>query len=555
MIYFDEAIAARRSVRRFSNRRVAGADIRKILEAGCLAPSAKNAQPWRFLLLSDEKRCTVSACMAKYGRKHPSKGSTVCASAEILAHAPAVIAVFSAVEPTASVYLSIGACLENMSLKATDLGLGSLIVCDGQGIDGISALLEREEALVAFFLIGYEDGTAKPREKLPLEELVSDFDFGEELDTVDDFPEAVLEDEPFLFISYCHRDAQIVKKDIVELKRHGVRLWYDRSIACGEEWDKKALGILTRDNCAGVLVYVSAHAAASQSVCQELTCAREHFKAEEGKIIGIHIGGRALADYLGASAFCDEVFLQVFSSKSKFIPRDSLPARIDAIPEIVHEAERLGAVSESGAYDEFRFRRISGGIEIVQYIGSSKRVEFPASVDGLPVISIGKNAMRANGAVCEIIVPGTVRQIGEGAFFNMENLVFISLPDSIEYLGVAAFRGCVSLTSVQLPKGLKKLEEALFRGCIRLKACDVPASVEEFGEAVFRECESLERVYAPSVKKMTEGGFYGCVSLSFLTLSPDIEGLEEGSFLTCPKVNLDAGGFRFRCGKLGVKMK
>ena len=48
-----EAIAGRRSIRRFKDAPVPDQDIRKILDAGRLAPSANNVQPWHFLVVKD----------------------------------------------------------------------------------------------------------------------------------------------------------------------------------------------------------------------------------------------------------------------------------------------------------------------------------------------------------------------------------------------------------------------------------------------------------------------------------------------------------------------
>lgn len=48
-----EAIKARRNVRQFTDQAIADADLDRILAAGRLAPSAKNWQPWDFVLVTD----------------------------------------------------------------------------------------------------------------------------------------------------------------------------------------------------------------------------------------------------------------------------------------------------------------------------------------------------------------------------------------------------------------------------------------------------------------------------------------------------------------------
>jgi len=48
-----EAVRSRRNVRQFSSAPVSEEDLAKVLEAGRLAPSAKNWQPWNFVLVTD----------------------------------------------------------------------------------------------------------------------------------------------------------------------------------------------------------------------------------------------------------------------------------------------------------------------------------------------------------------------------------------------------------------------------------------------------------------------------------------------------------------------
>lgn len=51
-----EAIRSRRNVRRFDDREIPAPDLDRILEAGRLAPSAKNWQPWDFVVVTDREQ-------------------------------------------------------------------------------------------------------------------------------------------------------------------------------------------------------------------------------------------------------------------------------------------------------------------------------------------------------------------------------------------------------------------------------------------------------------------------------------------------------------------
>jgi nitroreductase len=51
-----EAIRARRNVREFTDLTIPDADLDQILAAGRLAPSAKNWQPWNFVVVTDREQ-------------------------------------------------------------------------------------------------------------------------------------------------------------------------------------------------------------------------------------------------------------------------------------------------------------------------------------------------------------------------------------------------------------------------------------------------------------------------------------------------------------------
>lgn len=66
MDYF-EAVKSRRSIRKFSPKKVPDEIIRKALEAALLAPNSSNMQPWEFYWVrsSDKKKQLVDACLSQ----------------------------------------------------------------------------------------------------------------------------------------------------------------------------------------------------------------------------------------------------------------------------------------------------------------------------------------------------------------------------------------------------------------------------------------------------------------------------------------------------------
>jgi nitroreductase len=64
MDLFD-AIKGRKSIRRFKRTPVPNEDIKKIIDAGRLAPSANNAQPWSFIVVKDRELLTKMAAAVR----------------------------------------------------------------------------------------------------------------------------------------------------------------------------------------------------------------------------------------------------------------------------------------------------------------------------------------------------------------------------------------------------------------------------------------------------------------------------------------------------------
>lgn len=180
----SEAIKRRRSIRGFSSKKVNKSLIKSIIEAGRLAPSTKNTQPWHFLVLTGESKDKLAEVAQKHFVEAAwIKDGSTRASCEILKQAPAVILVFNKgprsggekkvthnpklLGAVIAETLSIGACIENMILKATSLGLGSLWMGDlTNAAEAINSHLKVKYDLIAGVAIGYPEYKIKPRQLL-----------------------------------------------------------------------------------------------------------------------------------------------------------------------------------------------------------------------------------------------------------------------------------------------------------------------------------------------------------------------------------------------------
>lgn len=85
-------------------------------------------------------------------------------------------------------------------------------------------------------------------------------------------PIAYKGDQPYIFISYAHKDAELVLPIIDRLQKDGYRVWYDEGIAPGSSWDVYISEHLNR--CSNVLSFLSQAYVKSQNCRDELALAR-----------------------------------------------------------------------------------------------------------------------------------------------------------------------------------------------------------------------------------------------------------------------------------------
>lgn len=122
-----EVIRERRSIRRFQRRGVERGLIEECMEAVRYAPSAENAQPWRFIVM-DEEGLRRRVAEAAFSGIYRVSGFAADAPVLILALAKAGIVpsrIGRHLQGTAYHLLDMGIAGEHLVLRATELGLGT----------------------------------------------------------------------------------------------------------------------------------------------------------------------------------------------------------------------------------------------------------------------------------------------------------------------------------------------------------------------------------------------------------------------------------------------
>ena len=138
-----EAIAARRSIRDFTEQEVTDEDVREFLTAGMNAPSARNTQPWHFIVIRD--RDTIDKIV------------DVCPNGSMLKKAPMAVLVLGDLSLTDDYWVvDCSAAVQNILLaaEARDLGACWVGVYPRQPrIDGLKKLFGLPEEIMPHSLI------------------------------------------------------------------------------------------------------------------------------------------------------------------------------------------------------------------------------------------------------------------------------------------------------------------------------------------------------------------------------------------------------------------
>lgn len=113
-----EAMKNRFSCRKFTDEKLTGEELNAILEAGRIAPSACNNQPWRFVVLQDDDLEKADVCTkCRYGA---TAAILVCFDKNASAKNPDVTPDYG--------WIDCGLAIMQMALEAQSLGLASCIV-------------------------------------------------------------------------------------------------------------------------------------------------------------------------------------------------------------------------------------------------------------------------------------------------------------------------------------------------------------------------------------------------------------------------------------------
>jgi nitroreductase len=161
-----EAIKTRKSVRSYLDKPIEDEKLAAVLDAARLAPSARNCQEWRFILVKERNTRRALAVAAN--------------NQAFVGDAPVIIAACAAETDHVmscgykSHTIDVAIALDHMALEAVEQGLGTCWIgaFDQQKVKDILGVPE-EASVVELMPIGYpSDPTVKHKSRMPMSDLI-----------------------------------------------------------------------------------------------------------------------------------------------------------------------------------------------------------------------------------------------------------------------------------------------------------------------------------------------------------------------------------------------
>ncbi len=246
--------------------------------------------------------------------------------------------------------------------------------------------------------------------------------------------------------------------------------------------------------------------------------------------------------YSNPFCYADNLYVNgILQTKVKITVPDDLRSINDYV---FYKCEWLTAIEMSDAITNI-------GESAFYYCSNLKDVYFEGNINLWSKISFSSYSsnpfcyadnLYVNGILqtgVEIIIPDSLKTIGEHVFYGCSWLKTITNLDNITSVGRGAFYGCESLKTIELSDNITSIGASVFYGCNNLKTIILPDSVTSIGEYAFYDCKSLKTVtFSDNIVSISDYMFGNCTNLTVISLPNNVTSIDGHAFENCTKLTI-----------------
>lgn len=327
--------------------------------------------------------------------------------------------------------------------------------------------------------------------------------------------------EPYIFISYSHRDSKIVYAVLDELHEHKYRLWYDESCENGSDFRDELREKIRKAEA--VILFVSKASMSSPFCGMEVIVAREYGK----RLYPIY-----LDDVQIPPAF--EILLANTHHSTTKDRKKLIATMVRDLPAVAMDRLTVKDGLLERCEDNGRTIEVDEGVRVIgtrAFYGrcALHNIYLPKTLE-----RIENEAFRGCANLEEIDIPESTTRIGDSAFRDCTSMKTLRVCNSYVKIGERAFENCASLESVSLPNDMTEIYGGVFNSCKSLKTIRLPERLTILGESAFSDCEGLQSISVPqNVTKIDDLTFNGCTGLKEVELNEGLRKIGKSAFKNC----------------------
>ena len=240
-----------------------------------------------------------------------------------------------------------------------------------------------------------------------------------------------------------------------------------------------------------------------------------------------------IAIALSALAMAVSLFVTVFALS--FYVNEIMPT---LYPDLFEEEVTTEQVlTDEEIYDFIRLDDGTYAVSVAEGVTLTGICAVPAEHNGIPVTAIAENGFCGQALLNQLILPDSIRVVGEGAFECCDRVYSLTLGNELTSIGPRAFAGCASLEELKIPDGVTVIGAGAFRGCATIKSLTVPEGVTRIESDTFRDCSALTKIQIPNgITHVGPRAFSGCAQLTKLALPDTVTELGAYALEGCAKL-------------------